>query len=108
MLTAEPGTPVIEVSNIDRVLAVLAMSNLLAFGLFWFDKVQARAGGWRVPERLLLLSGLGGGLGAWMGHHILRHETRKEPFRTLLGLAVDCHLAGVAALCLFLLNVRQG
>nr|WP_281380684.1 DUF1294 domain-containing protein [Brevundimonas basaltis] len=73
------------------------------FGLFWFDKVQARAHGSRVPERMLLMFSLAGGLGAWMGQHILRHKTRKEPFRTLLGVAITLHLAGVAGLFYLLL-----
>ena len=88
----------IEVSEIDKALLGLAISNLAAFGLFWSDKNQARAHGSRVPERLLLLVGLAGGLGAWAGQHILRHKTRKEPFRTLLGIAVTLHLIGVAIL----------
>ena len=48
----------------------------------------------------LLLFGLIGGLGAWMGQHILRHKTRKEPFRTQFGLVILLHLillAGGAA-----------
>ncbi len=47
-------------------------------------------------ERTLLLAALVGGLGAWMGQHLLRHKTRKEPFRTQLGLVIVVHLIGVA------------
>ena len=93
-----------EVSDIDRALFALAIANLWAFGLFWFDKNQARAHGSRVPERLLLLFSLTGAPGAWMGQHILRHKTRKEPFRTLLGIAIVIHLLGVAALFYILLR----
>jgi len=50
-----------------------------------------------VRESTLLLVSLFGGVGAWMGQHLLRHKTRKEPFRTLLGLVVIAHLIGVAA-----------
>ena len=92
----------IEVTTVDRALVVLAVANLAAFGLFWFDKTQARAHGPRVPERLLLLVALAGGTGAWMGQHILRHKTRKEPFRSLLGAVILIHLAGVAALFVLL------
>lgn len=94
----------IEVTVIDRALAVLAVANLLAFGLFWFDKTQAREHGSRIPERLLLLVALAGGPGAWLGQHILCHKTRKEPFRTLLGIVILAHLAGVAALFFVLLR----
>ena len=87
-----------ELTNVDKALVVLFVANLWAFALFWFDKTQARAHGSRVAERLLLLFSLTGGLGAWMGQHILRHKTRKEPFRTLLGIVVTVHLIGVAIL----------
>lgn len=84
------------VSDIDRVLIVLAFAEASVFGLFWFDKAQARDHGWRVSERTLLTAALFGGLGAWLGQHLLRHKTRKEPFRTWLGAALALHLAGVA------------
>jgi uncharacterized membrane protein YsdA (DUF1294 family) len=42
---------------------------------------------WRTPEAtLLLLAALGGAAGAMAGQQVLRHKTRKEPFRTLLWL----------------------
>ena len=47
-------------------------------------------------ESTLLLAALFGGVGAWMGQHLLRHKTRKEPFRTQLGMAIVVHLIGVA------------
>lgn len=91
-------------SVIDRALMVLAVAQLAAFGLFWFDKNQARVHGRRVRETSLLLVSLFGGLGAWMGQHLLRHKTRKEPFRTRLGLVIVTHLVGVAAVFWLLLR----
>ena len=77
---------------------------MAAFGLFWFDKRQARDHGWRVRESSLLLAALFGGFGAWMGQHLLRHKTRKEPFRTLLGVVIVVHLIGVGAVFWLLLS----
>lgn len=94
----------ISVSVIDRALVLLTLAELAAFGLFWFDKNQARDHGWRVRETTLLLMSLFGGVGAWMGQHLLRHKTRKEPFRTLLGLVIVAHLVGVATLFWLLLR----
>jgi uncharacterized membrane protein YsdA (DUF1294 family) len=94
----------ISVSVVDRALLLLIFAELAVFGLFWFDKHQARDHGWRVRETTLLLAALFGGAGAWMGQHILRHKTRKEPFRTLLGVAIIAHLAGVAVLFWLLLS----
>lgn len=88
----------VSVSVIERALILLAVAELATFGLFWFDKNQARDHGWRVRETTLLLVSLFGGFGAWLGQHLLRHKTRKEPFRTLLGAVIIAHLLGVAAL----------
>lgn len=89
---------------IEVVLAGLAAANLGSFGLFWFDKVRARNHGRRVPERTLLLTALFGGIGAWLGQHLLRHKTRKQPFRSWLGLVLILHgllvTAGLAVLVL--------
>ncbi|HRJ63731.1 MAG TPA: DUF1294 domain-containing protein [Brevundimonas sp.] len=72
--------------------------------MFWFDKAQAREHGWRVRESTLLLGALFGGVGAWMGQRLLRHKTRKEPFRTQLGMVIVVHLIGVAAVFWLLLR----
>lgn len=67
------------------VFGVLALANLLAFGLFGWDKRQARIGGWRVSESdLLKMAFLGGALGAKLGQRVFRHKTYKQPFGRLL------------------------
>ena len=85
-------------------LAGLAAASLGSFGLFWFDKVRARNHGRRVPERTLLLTALFGGFGAWLGQQLLRHKTRKQPFRSWLGVMLVLHgllvVTGLAALIL--------
>ncbi|GLS01054.1 hypothetical protein GCM10007859_10640 [Brevundimonas denitrificans] len=80
---------------------------MAAFGLFWFDKTRARDHGRRVRESTLLLAALFGGVGAWMGQHLLRHKTRKEPFRTLLGVVIAAHLVGAAAVFWLLLRTAH-
>ncbi len=45
-----------------------------------------------------------GGVGAWMGQHLLRHKTRKQPFRTRLGVLIVAHLMAVATV--FWLRLR--
>ncbi|MFN3668793.1 MAG: DUF1294 domain-containing protein [Brevundimonas sp.] len=79
---------------------------MAAFGLFWFDKARARDHGRRVRENTLLLAAVFGGVGAWMGQQLLRHKTRKEPFRTRLGAVIVVHLIGVGAA--FWLLLRAG
>jgi uncharacterized membrane protein YsdA (DUF1294 family) len=85
------------------VAAYLAAINLLAFFLFRRDKRAAVAGARRIPERTLLgLAAIGGSLGAVTAQQMLRHKTRKEPFRTLL----DLILLTQAGLAIFLLVRR--
>ncbi len=92
--------------QIDLFLILLALGNLHAFWRFWLDKRAARAGVRRTPERTLLTAALFGGLGAWLGQHLLRHKTRKEPFRSRLGLTILLHLAAVSGLVWWLLTAR--
>lgn len=70
--------------------AIILLSNLTAFAAFWFDKRRAEQGGRRIAERTLLgLAFAGGSLGALAAQQILRHKTRKQPFRRrLLGIGL--------------------
>ena len=59
--------------------------NAAAFGLFAIDKSAAERDEWRIAESTLLLAALiGGVVGAIAAQKILRHKTRKEPFRMML------------------------
>ena len=76
--------------------------NLAAFGAFWLDKRAAERGRWRTKEStLLMLAVIGGTSGAIAGQQILRHKTRKEPFRTLLWL-----IAGAQAIAMVVAMVQ--
>lgn len=82
---------------IAPLLITIAALELAAFALFAHDKAQARSGGRRIPERTLLLASLWGGGGAWLACVLLRHKTRKLPFRTQMSAIVVLHLIGAAA-----------
>lgn len=67
--------------------------NLFTFFVYRGDKEAARYGRQRVPERRLLwLAFLGGSLGAFAAQQLLRHKTRKQPFRTILLAILVFHL----------------
>ena len=83
--------------NLDLALIAILCAQVCGFVAFARDKQKARAGLRRTPETTLLLYGLVGGLGAWTAQHIMRHKTRKEPFRTRFGLVVLLHLILLAA-----------
>lgn len=63
---------------------------LLAFGvatffLFGIDKLQAVMGNWRIPEWVLLLFMLAGGvIGGWLGMILFWHKIRKPVFGLVL------------------------
>ena len=63
----------------------LAVINLAAFAAFVLDKRAARQRGPRVKESTLItLAASGGAPGAVLGQQLLRHKTRKRPFRGYL------------------------
>ncbi len=79
--------------------------NAATFGAFALDKRAAERRTWRVPERrLLTLAALGGSPGALIGQQVLRHKTRKEPFRTALWTIVGVQAMALAALAYLLLG----
>ncbi|MNV30443.1 hypothetical protein D3C71_1217100 [compost metagenome] len=88
---------------IDLSLLLLLIGNLIAFLMFWLDKEQARNGGWRISERTLLTAVAFGALGAWMGQHILRHKTRKQPFASRLGLILTLYVLTLLTAALYVI-----
>jgi len=67
------------------LLAWIVLASLVTWFAFAADKRAAVAGERRTPEAtLLLLVVAGGSPGAIAAQQILRHKTRKEPFRSLL------------------------
>ncbi|MCW1383282.1 DUF1294 domain-containing protein [Novosphingobium sp. KCTC 2891] len=83
----------------DIAAAIVAV-NFTAFAAFGIDKWKAETGRWRIAEStLLLLAFIGGSVGAYLGRHLFRHKTRKQPFSsTLHSIAVVQILAlGAAA-----------
>lgn len=62
--------------------------NVMTYLAFQLDKDRARAGGWRMSERgLLLLAAAGGWPAAKLAQHHLRHKRRKRAFAVRLNLA---------------------
>ncbi len=76
--------------------AYLLLMSLLAFALYSIDKVKAKHGQWRIPERtLILLAYLGGAAGAWIGMQVFRHKTQHTKFRVLVPIALLLWLAAI-------------
>ena len=79
----------------ETVLLLAIPLNFINFLLFGYDKFQAKQGGWRIPERVLLgLTLFGGGIGALAGMLVFRHKTRKNIFwvAAFLGIVLSIYL----------------
>jgi len=88
--------------TITALLILFPLLNVATFCLYWWDKQAARNGNWRVSEaRLLQFAFFGGSLGAFAAQRLLRHKTRKEPFRTQLAAILILHLVLVPVAVLF-------
>eukprot|EP00457_Paulinella_chromatophora_P016962 gb/GEZN01017889.1/.p1 GENE.gb/GEZN01017889.1/~~gb/GEZN01017889.1/.p1 ORF type:complete len:120 (-),score=3.31 gb/GEZN01017889.1/:368-727(-) len=63
---------------------VIALWNVVAFLVYWYDKHQAKAGRvpYRTPETVLwLLLWWAGCVGAWCAMSVCHHKTKKSEFR---------------------------
>ncbi|PKF75724.1 DUF1294 domain-containing protein [Chryseobacterium sp. PMSZPI] len=59
----------------------LLIANLITFGVFGFDKLQAKKNRWRISENMLLgLSLIGGIMGAAFGMITFNHKVSKKSF----------------------------
>lgn len=73
----------------------LMIWNLVVFLVYGLDKGKARKGSRRISEKtLLLMTYVGGGLGAWAGGTHFRHKTQKKYFQLAwaVGVLIDALL----------------
>ena len=64
------------------IVVILLVMNLVAFVLMGLDKIKAKAGAWRIPEKtLFLVTALFGGLGGTLGMTFFRHKTKHWYFK---------------------------
>ena len=77
--------------------AVLAVLNLISFGLMAYDKRCARDGKRRVPEKTLFLAAACfGGLGGVLGMQLCRHKTKHWYFNVFFPLLLVVQIALLA------------
>jgi uncharacterized membrane protein YsdA (DUF1294 family) len=73
-------------------LAAYGIVSVLAFLMYWSDKLKARSDSWRTPENVLhALEFAGGWPGALLAQQVFRHKTRKISFQLVFWGIVLLH-----------------
>mmetsp|Transcript_46749 Transcript_46749/g.101812 ORF Transcript_46749/g.101812 Transcript_46749/m.101812 type:complete len:135 (-) Transcript_46749:34-438(-) len=68
--------------GIIGIIGAFFVVNVATVALFWYDKHQAKHGGWRVPEKTLQgTAALGGWPAGYVAMQMFHHKTKKESFR---------------------------
>ena len=76
------------------VLYYLAAINAVTFTVYGIDKLRAKRGAWRIPEKaLFLLPVLGGCVGAIAGMKVFHHKTKHWYFKYGLPLILILQIA---------------
>ena len=74
----------------------LAVINVITFIVYGIDKLKAKKGKWRIPETtLLILSIVGGSIGAWCGIKVLHHKTMHKKFKYGIPLIIAIQIAAI-------------
>ena len=67
---------------ITLTIIYLLAINAITFSVYGIDKLKAKRTKWRIPETtLLLLTVIGGSIGAWLGMKAWHHKTLHKKFR---------------------------
>ena len=81
------------------LIIYLVLVNAAAFFLMLADKLKAKKGAWRIPERTLIgIAVIGGSIGAIAGMNLFRHKTRHLKF----SLGLPLILVGQLLICFLL------
>lgn len=81
------------------------VASTTTFVLYWRDKRAAGRQAWRTPEATLHLSELlGGWVGGLLARKLLRHKSRKLPFRMLSWAIIAVHLIAIGTASFLMLR----
>jgi uncharacterized membrane protein YsdA (DUF1294 family)/cold shock CspA family protein len=78
------------------IFALYIVMSAITFGVYALDKLAARAGRWRTPEKTLhLLALFGGWPGALLAQTFLRHKSTKFSFRWVFWLTLCLNMGAI-------------
>lgn len=87
---------------IYAIAIYLAAITLITFIAFAIDKSKSKSKSRRIPERtLLIMSALGGSLGALLAMHFVRHKTLHAKFKYGIPAMLIAHIALLAYVLLW-------
>ena len=70
-----------DIFSIKNIIIYFVVVNFLSILMFFIDKKTAEKNLWRISEKaLILVSILGGSVGALIGMYTFRHKTKKLKF----------------------------
>ena len=76
------------------ILGYLLAANIISFILYGIDKYKAKNGRWRISEvTLLMMTVLGGSIGAWAGMRLWHHKTMHKKFKYGIPLIITLQVA---------------
>lgn len=86
----------VELTVRSCVVILAIIMSIISLLLFIIDKNHARRGGWRISEAALwFFTVFFGGIGSFIGMHLMHHKTRHRDFR--IGVPI-CALIQTAVL----------
>lgn len=76
------------------------VASLFTYLMFAWDKQAALSGNWRTSENTLhFLSLIGGWPGALWAQYLLRHKSRKQPFKSILWVTIVFNICVLIGFC---------
>lgn len=87
---------------IYAIAIYLAAITLITFIAFAIDKSKSKSKSRRIPERtLLIMSAIGGSLGALLAMHFVRHKTQHAKFKYGIPAMLIAHITLLAYVLLW-------
>ena len=78
------------------ILLYLIIINAAGFLLMLADKLKAKRGAWRIPEKTLMgVAALGGSIGSLAGMYCFRHKTKHIKFTVGIPLILVAQIVSV-------------